>query len=126
MSPGWIRDSCIAGRFVNYQSYWIPNGYSIEIQNSCCAREDPSGVFKNLKIRVFGSLKFKDWVTAICQSGGADVSSKDGHRYVICENKPDSALAGNPKITCLSVEWVIQSLINQRVVRDCSKYKSWD
>ncbi|KAJ3363212.1 hypothetical protein GGF31_001233, partial [Allomyces arbusculus] len=116
--------------------YTLPNGYSLELRCYVTAFTSPTKFFANVSIQVHGDTAFvKDWgqtlaaadaavIESVASSNGGGLRVDPAARFVLLQ--PLSKLtkrlgsltkAGEAVGTKLvTMEWVIQCLINQRVL----------
>ncbi|KAG0300304.1 hypothetical protein BGZ98_009292 [Dissophora globulifera] len=125
LSHRWIEDCCEERKLLAYQSYLLPTGFSKELDTivSSVPLTD-RGVFDGLRIGLCGLPNFKNTWTRTLQAAGAtavSVTAKTGPldcNYVVFSNQAiyDQYVKVQGTGSMLSDEWLIQCLINQRVM----------
>ncbi|KAG0085012.1 hypothetical protein BGZ92_009387, partial [Podila epicladia] len=125
LSYRWI-DACTEDRkIVPQSSYLLPSGVSKELDTVVSAvPAHDRGIFENVTIGICGTRAFRDHWERTLISAGAKVeivSGKTGTRdcaYVVFQNLKahEKYSQGQPPLPTLSTEWLVQCLINQRIV----------
>ncbi|KAI1316365.1 hypothetical protein EDD11_010079 [Mortierella claussenii] len=125
LSYHWIEACTEARQLLPYQSYLLPTGFSNELDTvvSSVPHHD-RGIFDGLKIGMCGPSQTKKTLESILKAAGATVvkvTAKSGPldcNYILfsCLKSHQQYCEANTSVPSLSDEWVIQCLINQRVV----------
>ncbi|KAF9318454.1 hypothetical protein BG003_011185 [Podila horticola] len=125
LSYRWI-DACTEDRqIVPQSSYLLPSGVSKELDTVVSAvPAHDRGIFENVTIGICGTRAFRDHWERTLISAGAKVeivSGKTGTRdcdYVVFQNLKahEKYSQGQQQLPKLSTEWLVQCLINQRIV----------
>ncbi|KAL9983788.1 hypothetical protein ACROYT_G006018 [Oculina patagonica] len=125
VSHTWINDSCACDKRLDYKRYLLPAGESLELGEivECRPRRNILG---DMRVYLHGSQQFKDTWSSVLLAAGCKMVTKLPSRVdyqcdvVICE---DNKLPASVKhaadllgIPIVSLEWLLQSLINGRQV----------
>jgi len=126
VSHVWINDSCTCDRRLDYKKYLLPAGESLEDGRivECRPRRNILG---DMRVHLHGSQQFKDTWSSVLLAAGCKMVTKIPSRVdvrcdvVICG---DSKLPASVQhaarnilgIPIVSLEWLLQSLINGRQV----------
>ncbi|KAG0355384.1 hypothetical protein BG005_005723 [Podila minutissima] len=125
LSYRWI-DACTEDRtIVPQSSYLLPSGMSKELGTVVSAvPAHDRGIFENVTIGICGTRAFRDhWERTLIGAGAKVeiVSGKTGTRgcaYIVFQNLKahEKYSQGQSPLPKLSAEWLVQCLINQRIV----------
>ncbi|KAF9976277.1 hypothetical protein BGZ73_008823 [Actinomortierella ambigua] len=125
VSHRWVEKCLEEHRVIPFQQFLLPTGYSRELQTVISSVPPTDrGIFHTLKIGICSTQSFwKRWNLAL-RYGGAEVvrvspseGAGDCNFIVFGGSRPyEKYLGSNPQVESLSMEWIIQCLINQRVV----------
>ncbi|KNC97609.1 uncharacterized protein SPPG_07078 [Spizellomyces punctatus DAOM BR117] len=125
VSYAWIRHACLENVLQEYEKYQLCNGFSLELNHWSSVKSPMNGVFHDLHIYVWAANDTfrSDWQDILTAGGATIVSKKLLKRkchYVVCQNIiPETEKAAFSKWTdapIVSTEWVVQCLINQRIM----------
>ncbi|KAF9165312.1 hypothetical protein DFQ26_000304 [Actinomortierella ambigua] len=125
VSYRWV-EICIKEHLViPFQQFLLPTGHSYEAEAVVCSvPETDRGVFHDLKVGVCSSNSFwKRWRPTL-HYGGANVvriQATEGPQdcnYIVFGGKVpyERYIGAHPQVESLSNEWIIQCMINQKVV----------
>ncbi|KAF9113853.1 hypothetical protein BGX27_000689 [Mortierella sp. AM989] len=125
LSYRWI-ECCVENRqLMPYHSYLLPTGFSKELDTVISSTPlNDRGVFDGLEIGICGTSRFRAiWDRAIKGAGAAvvPVTARSGPKscnYIVfsCPKAHKQFCAANMEVPSLSSEWLIQCLINQRIM----------
>lgn len=123
VSHVWIHDCCYFRKRLDYKKYLLPAGESLDTESivECQPRRNILG---NMRVYLHGSDKFEKTWRSVLLAAGSKMVSKIPNRLeyqcdvVICEDhKVPTSLkhaADVFGIPLVSLEWLLQSLINGR------------
>ncbi|KAG0244183.1 hypothetical protein BGW41_000170 [Actinomortierella wolfii] len=127
VAVGWLEKCLEERRVFPHQSYLLPTGFSRELGTIVSSvAENPKGVFHGYKIGLCGTKDFwSRWHYTLFAAGAevVDVNSntekgvKECHFIVFGSQLAfEKFFASHPDVKPLSIEWVIQCLVNQRIL----------
>ncbi|KAG0052502.1 hypothetical protein BGZ83_002487 [Gryganskiella cystojenkinii] len=125
LSHHWIEHSMERKELLPHQSYHLSSGFSYELDAVISSTpSSENGLFETLVIGLCGGNRFrKTWTSALTAAGAIvqQVTPKSGPldcSYIVFFNQEfyDQYVAKNNPVPTLGDEWLIQSLINQRIV----------
>lgn len=125
VSHMWINDSCSFNKRLDYKKYLLPAGESLEADGivECRPRRNILG---NMRVYLHGNPKFQETWKSVLLAAGCKMVSKVPNRFdyqcdvVISEDQKVPASVKHAAdvlgIPIVSLEWLLQTLINGRQV----------
>ncbi|KAF8927972.1 hypothetical protein BGZ58_009983 [Dissophora ornata] len=125
LSYRWIESCCEDRQLLPYQSYLLPTGFSKELDTIVSSTPHTDrGIFDGLQIGLCGATSYKTiWERPLKAAGATvvNVTAKSGPKscnYIVFSTVKhhQQYCESNVPVPSLSDEWLIQCLINQRVM----------
>lgn len=117
----WVFHCAEQGTLLPFLPYLLPAGFSLESSSYSFLTIPRACVFDGMDVCVVGKGAFATQWSAVLRAGGATLvsSPRQRPRVVVSHSGADASglqLATTRDVPVVSAEWVVQSLVNQRIV----------